>query len=156
MNGLKVRYMQISEHFTLDELIDSEAGTRLNIEEQFTPSDAVVQNLKKLCVNILEPLRDIFKAPIIISSGYRCPRVNKAIGGSRTSQHIEGKAVDFKVIGYTVEEVFKTIVDSGVLFDQCIQEFNKWVHISYDSKRVRREKIRATKGSKRNTVYTKI
>lgn len=148
--------MQLSEHFTLQELIDSEAGIRLNISEQFVPSDAIIQNLKKLCINVLEPLRDIFKAPIIITSGYRCPRVNKAIGGSKTSQHMQGMAADIRVIGYTVEQVFQKVINSGLVFDQCIQEFNSWTHISYDSKRVRKEKIRATKGSSGNTVYTNI
>ena len=107
-------------------------------------------------LNVLEPLRVIIGKPIIVSSGYRCPRVNKAAKGSKTSQHMQGMAADIKVKGMTPEQVFQKIITSGLVFDQCIQEFNSWVHVSYNSKKLRKEKLRATKGSQGNTVYTKI
>ena len=149
--------MQLSENFTLQEMIDSQTAIRKNITEQFEPSDAVIQNLKKLCVNVLEPLRDILKAPIIVNSGYRCKRLNKAIGGATNSQHVEGKAVDIKVVGKSVDEVFEAIGNSGIIFDQVISEFatknSGWVHVSFNSKGNRYEKLIASKGTRGNTIY---
>jgi len=149
--------MNLSKNFTLTELIKSQAATRKNIEEQFTPSQTVVENLVKLCENILQPLRDHISKPIRVTSGYRCKRLNKAIGGSVTSQHCEGKAVDIEVDGFTNEELFNFIVNLNLPFDQIILEFppNGWVHVSYDDKRNRREKLLATKNGGK-TIYKKI
>ena len=151
--------INLSEHFTLEELLESDLAVRHNISEQYIISDAILQNLKKLAINVLEPLRVIIGKPIIVSSGYRCPRVNKAAKGSKTSQHMQGMAADIKVKGMTPEQVFQKITTSGLVFDQCIQEFASkggWVHISYDSKRLRKQRIIAEKGSSGNTVYTLI
>jgi hypothetical protein len=147
--------MNISQNFTLEELLRSETASRKNVAEQWTPSDAVKDNLKKLCDNVLEPLRSFVGKPLIITSGYRCKRVNKLVGGSPTSQHTEGKAADFHVSGMTVESLFKFIINLDLEFDQIIQEFDAWVHISFNAGKNRNEILRATKkGGK--TVYNKV
>lgn len=147
--------MNISQNFTLEELLRSETASRKNVSEQWTPSDAVKDNLKKLCDNVLEPLRSFVGKPLIITSGYRCKRVNKLVGGSPTSQHTEGKAADFHVSVMTVESLFKFIINLDLEFDQIIQEFDAWVHISFNAGKNRNEFLRATKkGGK--TVYNKV
>ncbi len=129
---------QLTPHFTLEELIDSQTAVRQGFEEQFTPPDSIKQNLKALCENVLEPisqkLEEEFGEHVAInsSSGYRCPRLNEYIGGSSTSQHPKGEADDITNRKQTVEEFYLFIKDSGIVFDQLIQEFGRWVHISYN------------------------
>lgn len=147
--------MNLSENFTLLEMLQSQTAIRLVVSEQFQPSEAVIENLKKLCINVLEPLRDIVKSPLNITSGYRCKRLNKLIGGANTSQHTQGKAADLKVHGYSVENLFDLICESNIEYDQVIQEFDSWIHISFNDGENRMEKLRAIKkGGK--TQYIKI
>lgn len=124
--------MQLSKNFTLEEMLDSQTAVRLSFDEQFSPPDSIKENLKALCENVLEPLRNKLDSPIIISSGYRCERLNKTIGGAKTSQHLYGMAVDFTSVKDAVEFVFQVIKESDLEYDQVIQEFNKWVHVSYN------------------------
>jgi uncharacterized protein YcbK (DUF882 family) len=131
--------MKLTEHFTLEEMTVSEYAARNGLKND--PSETAVQNLKVLCKTVLEPLRLIVQKPVIITSGYRSKTVNKAIGGSSTSQHVKGQAADFIVIGMTVEEVFDIIAER-LPYDQLIQEFGKWVHVSYAGK-LRHEKLLA-------------
>ena len=99
--------MKLSKNFTLDELTKSPSATRWGFEEQFTPTQDIVSNLTLLCNKVLQPIRDILKDTLTISSGYRCPRLNAKIGGAYTiingkpvqsSQHCFGQAAD---INYT-------------------------------------------------------
>lgn len=130
--------MDLTEHFSLEEMTVSQTAVRHGFDEQFTPPDSVKENLKALCENVLEPLRakmrEEYHAPIVItvSSGYRCDRVNSAVGGAPSSQHLKGQAADINAYGGTVEELYQFIKDSGIVFDQCIQEFSRWVHISFN------------------------
>lgn len=124
--------MQLTEHFSLEEMLHSESAVRLSFDEQFSPPDSVKENLKSLCENVLEPIRVRLGKSIHISSGYRCERVNSAIGGAETSQHLKGQASDTIAQGMTVEEFYQFVKTSGIELDQCIQEFNHWVHISYN------------------------
>lgn len=124
-------------------MLESQTARRKNIQEQFTPSENVKENLRKLCTHILQPLRDKLGKPIRISSGYRCKRLNKAIGGAINSQHTEGKAVDLQGIGIANKELFDFIKDN-LIFDQLIFEYGTkeepaWVHVSYDDKRMRKQ-----------------
>jgi len=131
---------QLSEHFILIEFISSTTASTQNITEQFDPPAEVVNNLKNLCQNLLEPLRAKISeklgkdTPIHITSGYRCPRLNKAVGGVPNSQHQTGEAVDTHVDGMSIEEWYQFVKSCGIKFDQCIQEFDSWAHISYASK----------------------
>lgn len=142
----------ISKNFTLSELIRSEYGIRKNIPN--TPTPEVVESLMNLCDSILEPLRTAINKPIHINSGYRNVRINKGIGGKPTSQHCKGEAVDIIVSGLTVEEVFQKIITLNLPFDQLIQEFDAWVHISHKSGKNRGQCLRATK-VKGVTTYNK-
>lgn len=119
--------MKLSEHFTLEELTASDTAARLGINN--TPPVYVIENLKRLCT-LLEDVRHAVGKPIRISSGYRCLKVNHAVGSRDTSQHLQGCAADIKVQGVTVDELMKVIIGAGVKFDQLIREFDSWVHIS--------------------------
>ena len=82
--------MKLSDNFSLHEFTRSQTATRHNIDN--TPSDKQIFNLRNLCVNVLQPVRDYFMKPMIISSGFRCVELNMKIGGSITSQHVQGQA----------------------------------------------------------------
>lgn len=125
-----------SRYFTLKEFLSSQTATRRGFSEQFKPPSVVVENLELLCLKILDPLRESLKKPIKISSGYRSPKTNEAVGGARNSQHLTGQAADLEAIGYTNAEIFETIKKMKLPYDQLIWEFgNKkepsWVHVSY-------------------------
>lgn len=113
--------MELTKHFTLKELTYSPTAIRKKIDN--TPDNEQIGNLKALCENVLEPLRIKLDQPVRITSGYRGPKLNKVIGGAKTSQHMEGKAADIHVIGMTTEELFQYIC-ANFKFDQCIQEFD--------------------------------
>ncbi len=102
------------------------------------PNEKQIENLRLLCVNVIQPLREIIKVPIFISSGYRSFNVNAAVGGRFNSQHLEGKAVDFTVPGMDLKEVFE-LIPKHFSFDQLIYEFGKWIHVSWNSERNRNE-----------------
>lgn len=124
--------MRLSTHFTKEELTFSEAAVRLGLDNE--PSEEALENMKWLCIDLLEPVRQLFAAPLIISSCYRAPLVNAAIGGSKTSEHVEGRAADFRVKAFTPFEVCERIQQNLVTLDlpvnQLILEFGRWTHIS--------------------------
>lgn len=126
--------MKLSKNFTLEELIVSPTADEHGIPEQFQPSETVIQNLKELCINVLQPLREELGFPLTITSGYRCQRVNDLIKGATNSHHMRGMAADIQCH------------DNAALFEaakkykmtQNINEFNlSWVHISYDKNDLR-------------------
>ena len=119
--------MNLTEHFTLEELTASDSAVRLGLDN--TPTAEITENLRKLA-NFLEEVRTLLGKPINISSGYRSPAVNAHVGGKPTSQHCKGQAADIKVDGMTPDEVVKAIIDSGLQYDQCIREFDTWTHVS--------------------------
>ena len=125
--------MKLTEHFTLSEFVRSETADRKHIDT--TPTTEAVDNLRALCRDVLEPARLAFGAPIYITSGYRCPALNKAVGGKPTSQHLRGEAADLQVRGVdNLRKLYRLIKDHGV-FDQLLYESNKagvrWIHVSY-------------------------
>ena len=146
---------QISKNFTLEELTRSDTATRLGIDEQFAPSQEIIANLTALCENVLEPLLEKLGKAIHITSGYRCERVNKAIGGAKTSQHVQGEAADFHVDGMSVNELYQFVKETDIKYSQLINEFSPtgWVHCSYD-RSIRHENLIAIKVNGK-TVYTK-
>ena len=144
--------MTITANFTLEELTYSDYATRNNIKN--VPTAGIILGLTDTCTYILEPLRKAIKKPIRINSGYRSKSLNKAIGGSSSSQHCLGQAVDIIVPGMTVEELFQKIIDLKLPYDQIIQEFSTWIHVSYRANG-RGQKLRAIKkGGK--TVYNLV
>ena len=144
--------MQLSEHLSLAEVTRSESAKRRGISNMPTP--AHIENFKLLAANIFEPIREHFGKPIHISSGYRSDALNKAIGGSKTSQHCAGEAIDIDMDGsangVTNKMVFDYIKDN-LNFDQLIWEFGTasnpdWVHVSYESTgKQRKQVLRAVK-----------
>lgn len=138
--------MKLTEHFTIEEMLDSQTAVRFGIDEQFSPPDYIKNNLLDLCSNVLEPVRLLADCPIIISSGYRCNRVNELIGGAETSQHVKGQASDIYAVCMDVENLYQLIKSSGIEFDQLIQEFSRWVHVSYTPVGINRKQcLRAIK-----------
>lgn len=121
--------IQLSKNFSLNELQASQTALRYGISN--LAPEAAVGALKDLVEHVLQPLRDTVGVPIKISSGYRSPALNKKVGGVAGSQHVLGQAADITVKGFTTLEVCKIIIDSGIEFDQLINESN-WVHVSYN------------------------
>ena len=121
--------MKLSEHFDLSEFTVSQEAVRKGINN--LPTDEIISRLRDLCTHILEPIRDLAGKPLSITSGYRSPELNQTIGGSTTSQHCKGEAADFHAQGYTTEELFQLVKSSNIPYDQLIQEFSSWVHVSY-------------------------
>ncbi len=144
--------MQLTKNFPLRELLRSQAATRNDILEQFEPGPAVVENLRQLCVHVLQPLRDSMGRAIFVNSGYRCPRVNALVGGAKASQHLTGQAADIEAGHISIEDLYQRIKNSDLPFDQLIQEFDQWVHVSYNPAGNRRQSLRAVKDNGR-TVY---
>jgi len=138
------RKMNLTKNFRLEELLRSQSATRLGIDEQFSPPDTVRDNLILLCQNVLEPVREIIEQPIHVSSGYRCPRLNELIGGARGSQHCKGQAADIEC-NLSAEQLYQIIKNSDIKYDQLIQEFGAWVHVSFSPFQQRGERLRAIK-----------
>ena len=140
--------MKLSRHFYLDEFTKSQTATRLRINN--TPGEAEINNLRILCEKVLEPVRTAWRKPVIISSGYRSPALNTAIGGSRTSQHCFGMAADFEIMGVDNCELTRW-VQQNLEYDQLILEFHNhnegpnsgWVHVSFNAGRNRMQDITA-------------
>lgn len=131
---MKGNLMQLSSNFYLNEFIKSDYAKRHNIDN--LPSEEVISNLKYLCVNILQPLREQVGA-IRILSGYRSPTLNRLIGGSKTSKHIEGRAADIECTTLSNYNLACFIRDNIPEFGQVILEFytpgdpySGWVHVS--------------------------
>lgn len=121
--------MQLTENFCLAQLTASESAAREGIDN--SPPPGILDNLARLAAG-LEAVQALLGAPIEISSGYRSPELNSAVGGSATSQHVLGMAADFTCEGFgTPIAIVAAIQASNIDFDQCILEFNRWVHISF-------------------------
>jgi len=144
MVNAKSNQQLLTPDFNLDEFTVSQAAERFGYNN--TPSEEVISNLKELCVKVLQPLREIVRVPVIISSGYRCPSVNAVIGGYYNSQHLEGKAADFLIPSLTLIESFNDVY-KNLPFDQLIFEFGRWIHVSYNGAENRKQAMISTKVS---------
>jgi len=144
--------IQFTPNFSLHELLLTQS--RRFDEEQYNPPPEIVERLRALCVNVLQPLRDAVGAPIGINSGYRCPSLNRSVNGAKGSQHMSGHAADIVDHTHGNEFLFKKIKELNLPFDQMIDEFGfRWVHISYDPSRNRRQILQAVKDAAGKTVY---
>lgn len=126
----------MGKYFNINELVKSDTATKKKIDN--TPTQEIKDNLNQLIDKILDPLRESYGKPIIVSSGYRCEALNKAVGGAKTSQHKAGQAADIHTKSNTREsnkELFNLIRTLKLPYDQLINEYNyKWVHVSYSPK----------------------
>lgn len=119
------------KYFTLKELTRSTTATEKGIDN--TPTPEVEKNLTLLVENVLDPLREIYGKPITVNSGYRCPELNKAVGGSKTSDHVKGFAADITGGSKEENERIFNIIKHNFHFKQLIDEKGfSWVHVSYD------------------------
>ena len=139
--------MQLSKHLSLAEVTRSDSAKRNGISNE--PTAEHLENFKLLAEKIFEPIREHFKVPIHISSGYRSAALNKKIGGSLTSQHCSGEAIDIDMdgsaSGVTNKQVFD-FIKQHLNFDQMIWEFGTdsnpdWVHVSYESTGKQRKQV---------------
>ncbi len=137
--------MQLSKNLSLAEMINSESAKRKGISNQ--PTEDHLANMRKLAMNVFQPIREHFNCPIYISSGYRSSPLNKALNGSKTSQHCSGEAMDIDMDGTNIsnKQIFDFIKDN-LIFDQLIWEFGTdnnpdWVHVSYESTGKQRKQI---------------
>ena len=138
--------IQLSEHFTLNEFTKSITAERLGIKNE--PDYEKVQAMKQLCREVLEPLRQHYGKPIRITSGYRCPLLNAAVGGVTNSQHMLGEAADLSVPSEAVARDWFLWLVKNTDFDQLLFEHNTrlkncWLHIScrYNRRRNRHQAI---------------
>lgn len=116
-------------NFKLSELIHSEKAIQHNINNM--PDINSLDCMLDLIVFCLQPIRDYIGKPILITSGYRNKEVNKLVGGVVNSQHTKGQAADFIINGLSVPYIIDLIKSSGIEFDQLINEYNRWVHVSF-------------------------
>jgi len=149
--------MKLSANFNLSELIKSQTAERKGISNN--PSPGQIDNLKELCMNVLQPIRSNFDKPVIVSSGYRSAELCIAIGSSIDSQHTEGKAADIEVPGVDNKELAEWI-RHNLEYDQLILEFYKsgepdsgWVHISYNGSDNRKQNLLAYRDDNNKTRY---
>jgi len=152
--------MKLTTNFSLAELTASQVAARKGIPNN--PTAGQIENLKKLCESILQPIRNHYDSPVIISSGFRTPELCVLINSSINSQHAKGQAADLQVIGVDNKALAKYIKEN-LDFDQLILEFYKeeegphsgWVHVSYEGKANRKESLQATRSEKTGkTVYS--
>lgn len=149
-------YPYISEHFTYNEMIGSQVAARKGIDN--SPSADALYAYRLLCRRVMEPTRELFGgSPIIISSGYRCEKLNIAIGGSKKSQHKLGEANDFVILGVPLWYAFQTIYihREYINFDQLIFEYGRWIHISYNEDCNRQEALVATRDTNRSLIFNR-
>jgi hypothetical protein len=121
--------MKLSENFSLDEMTISQEAVRAGLKNE--PSAAQIEALRTLCETVLQPLRDRIKRPIVVSSGFRSASINRRIGGAPRSQHCKGEAADIMVPGMDTADVVDLIRAMHLPFDQVIDEFGRWVHVSH-------------------------
>ena len=144
--------MKLSENFSLDEFVISQVAERHGYMNE--PNEKQIENLRLLCVNVLQPLRKIINVPIFINSGFRSFDVNAAVGGRFNSQHLEGKAADLVVHSMNLVDVFNIILQQFP-FDQLIYEFGKWIHVSWNGE-LNRKDVMLSKKVYGKTVYEKV
>lgn len=148
--------MKITENFTFEELIHSAYAEKYHLSN--LPKQDEIKKLNQLATEILQPIRNEFNNPIKVTSGYRSPQVNKAVGGSITSQHVKGEAAD---ITSSDNKKLMTLItclikDEKIEVGQVINEFDySWIHISLPTKTHHNEVLRAF-NTKKGVSYERI
>ena len=141
--------MKLTPHFTLDEMVKSQTALRLGLDN--TPDTDEMKSLLALCENVLEPVRIHWATPVVVNSGFRALRVNRAIGSRDSSQHAKGEAADIEIPGIDNLVLYYWIAEE-LDFDQLILECyngepsSGWVHVSYVGLENRNQTLRIDKG----------
>lgn len=126
------------KYFTIDELCKSATAEAKGIDN--TPTEEVKKNLENLVKYVLDPLREKYGKPIYVNSGYRSEALNKAVGGSKTSQHVLGMAADIDAHTTKGNQELFDLIAKNFVFDQLIDEKDySWIHVSFDPKRLRNQ-----------------
>ena len=133
------------KYFTIEELTRSATATTRGIDN--TPTPEIKANLERLVDKVLDGLREIYGKPITVNSGYRCPELNKAVGGSKTSDHMNGFSVDITASCKKENAILFQIIKNNFDFDQLIwekgnSEYPDWVHVSYNPNRLRKQVLK--------------
>ncbi len=116
-------------NFKISELIYSDTAIKNNINNM--PDINSLDSMLDLIFYCLQPIRNKINKPIVITSGFRNNEVNRLVKGKNNSQHLKGQAVDFVIKGMNIGDIIDFIKKSDVEYDQLINEYNKWVHISF-------------------------
>lgn len=120
----------MSKYFSIKELVHSDTANARGIDN--TPTEEVKENLQALIDNVLDPLREWYGKPIYVNSGYRCPKLNKAVGGVKNSQHLTGQAADIDVHNTIENRKLFEYIKNNLKYDQLLWENNgAWIHVSF-------------------------
>jgi len=148
--------MKLTANFSLAEMVKSETALRQGLDND--PGEVEIENLRALCENVLQPVREAYGRGVKVNSGFRHPDVNAAVGGSRTSDHCKGMAADIEIPGVANADLAEWIKDN-LEFTQLILEFytpgvpdSGWVHVSYDPNNLKKQVLTALKENGK-TVY---
>jgi urease beta subunit len=132
--------MRISKHISIEEATLSPTALRLGIDN--TPNEDVLVNMKLVAERCFEPIRNWYGKPIKVNSFYRCDALNKAVKGSATSQHVQGKAIDISTGTKIGNKLIYEWAKNNLIFDQLINEYDyAWVHISYNKNNNRNQTL---------------
>ena len=130
----------ISKYISYQEATTSQTSVRKGIKND--PGDNELLAMQLVGIRVFDVVREHFKTPLRVSSFYRSPILNKAVGGSSTSQHVKGQAIDIQGTGKVTNKMIFDYIKENLDFDQLINEFNySWVHVSYVSKEKNRKQI---------------
>lgn len=145
------------KYFTIKELTASATAKRNGIDNR--PTQEVTTALVALVENVLDPLRQAYGKPIVVTSGYRSIKLNKAVGGASSSQHVKGEAADIRSVSDDPKEnkvIFDLIRKLNLPFDQLINEYNyDWVHVSFSRFKKRGQVLSAVKKNGK-TIYSNM
>ena len=140
---------QLTANFSLHEMCKSETALRMGLDN--TPGETETENLRALCENVLQKVRDHYGKGVKVNSAYRSPESNAAVGGSKTSDHCRGMAADIEIPGVANADLAQWIMDN-LEYTQLILEFytpgipdSGWVHVSYDPNNLKKQELTATK-----------
>lgn len=141
--------------FKLDEFVRSNTAKAKKIDN--TPNEVIIEHLKALVDNTLDPLREKWGKPIHVNSGYRCPALNKAVGGATNSGHMYGFAADIDAGSKTSnQKLWHLVLDNNIPFTKMINEQDySWLHIAFDAKNISKIKLKAVKKNGK-WVYTNV
>jgi hypothetical protein len=138
--------MLLSPHLTWGEATRTDHREFLDLQDD--PPPIVRLNLRRLAVDLYEPARELV-GPMRVNSGYRCPELNAAVSGSKTSAHMDGRALDLFPLEMDLLSAFRRLVASGLPYDQAILEYTRWIHLAIPATGLtpRREALRIDKGT---------
>lgn len=146
---------QLTANFSLHEMCKSETALRMGFDN--TPGETETENLRALCENVLQKVRDHYGKGVKVNSAYRSPESNAAVGGSKTSDHCKGMAADIEIPGVANADLAQWIMDN-LEYTQLILEFytpgipdSGWVHVSYDPNNLKKQELTATKVAGKTT-----